>query len=156
MLTEIKRSKLARVVALSACTLLPAAYAQHNPSAPIRVSLVQLLVNPAQFDGKLVTVYGYLSMSREGDLLYLQPSDADNAILSNAIWIHRTEQMGKDRMHLNRKYVVVTGICQIGFREQLGTPSNGIRNVHGVGFWSDPNNPINVRIGQMPGVSSGP
>jgi hypothetical protein len=129
---------------------------QSPPPQPLQVSLIQLIATPDKFDGKLIYVCGLLEMSREGDLLFLDQSDRDNVILSNAIWVRRTEQMGKDRLTLNGKYVAVVGIFRVGFKEQLGTPGNGIPEVSHVEFWSDPNHPLDQRIRQIPGVSSNP
>lgn len=107
----------------------------------MNVSLVQLIATPEKFDGKLVFVFGFLEMNREGDLLFLHQSDSEHALLSNAIWVRRTEEMGKDRAKLNMKYVKVVGTFRAGFKEQLGIPSNGIPDVKGVTMWSDPSNP---------------
>jgi hypothetical protein len=147
--------KLIGITLLTPCLLAAAVLAQES-SQPVKVSLVQLIATPEKFDGKLVSVQGFLDMDREGDLLYLHQSDSENVILSNAIWVRRTEQMGKDKAKLNMKYVKVTGAFRLGFKEQLGNPSNGIPEVQSVELWSDPAHPVSQRIRQIPGVSPNP
>ena len=127
---------------------------QNSPSKPTQVSLIQLIATPEKYDGMTVIVYGFLEMNREGDLLFLSKVDSDNVILSNGIWIRRTEQMGKDRATLNGKYVV--GVFHAGFKEQLGNPAIGISEVQLVAIWSDPLHPLRDKLGQIPGVSSNP
>ena len=122
-------------------------------SSPLNVSLVELIATPKRFDGVLVNVVGYLDMSREGDLLYLHRTDSDNMLNSNAIWLHRTEQIGVDKKRLNHKYVKVVGIFRSGFKEQLGTPNCGIPDATRVELWSDPGDPVKRRLATVPGVT---
>lgn len=127
--------------------------AQRPEAGPQNVSLVELIASPQKFDGVLVNVIGYLDMSREGDLLYLHQTDSDNMLNSNAIWVHRTEEMGIDKTRLNHKYVTVVGVFRSGFKEQFGTPSCGIPNATRVESWSDPSNPVKRRLSTLPGVN---
>jgi hypothetical protein len=126
-----------------------------NAQQPSRVSLVQLIASPEKFDGKIVTVDGFLDMNREGDLLYLHEVDSKNLILANAIWINRTEQMGKNRLNLNMKYVKVVGKFKVGYKHS-NLPENGIFDVQSTEVWSDPSNPIGLRIKNIPGVNATP
>ena len=144
-----------RVAALVCVSCVLAMRAQ-APQQPINVSLVQLIATPEKYDGKLVLVSGFLDMGREGDLLFLHEEDDDNVILQNAIWVRRSEQMTKDKLTLNRKYVQVTGVFKVGYTEQLGVPPNGISDVRDVRFLSDPANPTGPRLCQLPGVPCGP
>jgi hypothetical protein len=121
--------------------------------APIRVSLVQLIAAPDKFDAKVVAVWGFLVMDREGDLLYLGQPDADNGLLENSIWIRRTEEMGKQKELLNRKYVKVVGTYRQNFYEQLGDPRGGIPEVRAVTLWSDPSYPMSEKIKELLGVT---
>ena len=79
---------------------------------PIPVSLVQLIASPEKFDGKLVTVRGYLeSVGARHDitahLLYLSREDAENR-LDNAVVVVASEQMRRDEEKSNRMYVTLT------------------------------------------------
>jgi hypothetical protein len=110
--------RITKLAIIAGCLLALSAFAQESPQQAAKVSLVQLIATPEKFDGKVVAVQGFLDMDREGDLLYLHQADSENVILSNAIWIRRTEQMGRDRAKLNMKYVKVVGTFRLGFKEQ--------------------------------------
>lgn len=144
-----------RIVAIILLIISAASFgaAEKFQSTPLNVSLLELIATPQRFDGVLVNVVGYLDMSREGDLLYLHQTDSENMLNSNAIWVHRTEQMGVDKIKINRKYVKVVGVFRSGFKEQLGTPSCGIPDPTRVESWSDPSNPVKRRLATLPGVT---
>src|SRR5712692_3477554 len=73
----------------------------------VQTSMVRLIANPKEFDGKRVTVVGFPHLTGEGDALYLHKEDADN-LLDNVLWIDTTEEMGRHREELNQKYVRFT------------------------------------------------
>lgn len=151
MLKNVRKSSITL-----ALLVMSTMHAQESTQQPTRVSLVQLIATPEKFNDKLVVVMGFLGMSREGDLLFLHQADAENMIDSNAIWVRRTEQIGKDREKLNMKYVRVIGSFRENFKEQLGNPRGGIPDVQNVTVWSYPANPISRKLGTIPGVNSGP
>ena len=146
-------SKLITLWYLAVYLGLPLASGETPDQRPLRVSLMQLIATPSQCDGKLVMVYGFLDMTREGDLLFLHREDCDNVLAENAIWLRRTEEIGKHRATLNRKYVSVVGVFKIGFTEHLGSPPNGIPDVKSVVVWSDPDHPLLEKLNGMTGVS---
>jgi hypothetical protein len=78
--------------------------------SPIHLSLVQLIAIPERFDGKLVSVTGFLHVDRELAVLFLGENDRNHAILENAITFHLNEQMGKDTKKLNENYVGLIGV----------------------------------------------
>ena len=111
---------ITRLLILTALCWSTVSLGQSPPPKPLPVSLIQLIATPDKFDGKLIHVFGLSAMSREGDLLYLDQADRDNVILSNAIWVRRTEQMGKDRMTLNGKSWLSSGSFVSDSRSNLG------------------------------------
>jgi hypothetical protein len=64
--------------------------------------------------------------------------------------------MNKDKTNLHLKYVRVTGIFRLGFKELLGNPSNGIPEVKSVVVWSDPASPLRQKLCGTPGVNCAP
>jgi hypothetical protein len=88
-------------------------------------SLLQLIVNPDQFEGKEISVIGFLSMGREGDLLYFHEEDENHVILQNAIQVHETAQMHRDAEKLNLKYVKLSGIFRISDRGKIPFIADG-------------------------------
>lgn len=139
------------------CYLLCAfAVEGQNSQKALKLSLLQLIAVPEKFDQKLVSVQGFLEMSREGDLLYLGREDSENMISHNAIWVRRTEQTGRNRATLNESYVTVVGKFDANFKEHWGDPTGGISDVEDVKVWSNPEHPISQRIKEMPGVDARP
>ena len=51
------------------------------------VSLLQLIVTPERWDGKVVSVAGFMHLEFEGDGLYLHREDFTQGLSQNAIWI---------------------------------------------------------------------
>ena len=64
-----------------------AAAAAQAARAPQEVSLIELVANPARFDGKQVRVTGYLVREFEGDAIYLHRDDYDHGIRRNGLWV---------------------------------------------------------------------
>jgi hypothetical protein len=90
------------------CTLFAAkARPQEQPE---NVTMVQLVANPEQFDGKLIRVIGFLRLEFEGDVLYLHREDYENALLGNGIWVDVTPEISKQADTLNMHYVLLEGI----------------------------------------------
>ncbi len=72
-------------------------------------SLIQIIANPEKFDGKEVSVAGFLLIEHEGDALYFHREDYEHGLLENSIWVDTTAEMAKEKAGLNLKYVIVTG-----------------------------------------------
>jgi hypothetical protein len=85
----------------------------------VSVSMLHLLTTPEQFDGKLVSVIGFLTMDHEGDLLFAHQEDAVHVILGNAVQIVGTKQMFAEREKLDMKYVKVLGTFKAGNRRRI-------------------------------------
>jgi hypothetical protein len=109
-------------------------------------SMVQLIVNPEQFDGKEISIIGFLSMGREGDLLYFHEEDGTHAILQNAIRVQGSKQMHRDAEKLNLKYVKLSGIFHVNDRSKVPFYSGTINDVRSCELWSDPNYPVSQKI----------
>ena len=75
------------------------------------VSLVQLLANPKEFDGRRVAVAGYAAVEFENNALYLHKEDRDWFLTKNALWVDYDNDKvdERDRKACNGKYVVLTG-----------------------------------------------
>jgi hypothetical protein len=104
---------------------------------PAQVSLVQLIATPERFEGKLISVIGFLELSRESSVLYLRDEDYKHVILMNGVWLDRNETMRKD---MNLKYVKIVGVFRTGLRN-AGFLAGGITNVKTCLAWSDLEHP---------------
>lgn len=129
---------LAILILILACSVFAGvcAWGQHVPQS---VSLIRLIASPEKFDGKLVTVRGFLVADWSGHdnhavgVLYLYKEDADND-LGNSVLVIPNEQMRRDAEKINRMYVILTG-----------TFRNGIRDVQNCSLLSDPNRPARLK-----------
>jgi hypothetical protein len=52
-----------------------------------KVSMLQLIANPAAFHRKRVRVIGYLVLEFEGSALYLHAEDFQHGLTDNGIWV---------------------------------------------------------------------
>jgi hypothetical protein len=122
---------------------------------PIDVSLIRLVASPEKYDGKFVRVAGYFSAGREGDGLFVNKTDYDNALIANGIWVRRPDSKICNAKELDQKYIQITGIFKSDFKEQLGTPDSGILTVFTCRFWSNPSSPVVQKLEDLhkPNVS---
>ena len=109
------------------------------------VSLVQLIATPEKFDGKMVTVRGYLeSMGAHHDstahFLSLGREDAQNR-LDNAVVVAASEQMRRDEEKINHMYVTLTGMSRT-VRTSNGSSASTIKDVQRCTVWPYPKRPI--------------
>lgn len=86
---------------------------------PEQVSLIQLIARPEKYDGRLINIIGYLSLDREHSALYLHKEDFDHSLMSNAVSVHPTEAMLRDRQELRGRYVILIGVFRAGERGRL-------------------------------------
>jgi len=78
------------------------------------VSLIQLIANPAKYDGKQVLVVGFLRLEFEGNALYLHADDYKNNIYGNAIGVGVTKQWRWSKDEVNMHYVMLGGTFRAG------------------------------------------
>jgi hypothetical protein len=74
---------------------------------PLEVSMVQLIANPKDYDGKVVRVVGFMKLEFEGNGIYLHRDDYKNNIFKNGLWIDTNEDIDKKAVELDQKYVLV-------------------------------------------------
>jgi hypothetical protein len=126
------------LVALVACSHsdLPAVYG----SAPIDASLVQLLAEPAEFDGRLVRVIGFCSIEFEGNAIYLHREDYEQGILKNAMWLSLGDMLPPARQELSarlhEKYCIVEGRITSRQNGHMGAFGGEIAELTRLDLWS--------------------
>jgi hypothetical protein len=119
-------------------------------TSPMVVSVIQLIATPEKFEGKLISVIGFLRLEHpEGYLLYLHKEDYDNVELANALWVDATEEMGKNRGKLELKYVKIVGTFRAGHEKRNLFSPGGITDIKDCQFWSDPASPLENKIKAM-------
>jgi len=77
---------------------------EKDSDKPLRCSIVRLLANPDQYDGRKVRTFGYLVLESENKALYLSEADAAAGIHANAVWLE-----GALPEALGSKYVMIEG-----------------------------------------------
>ncbi len=75
----------------------------------IRVSVVNLIANPKDYDGKRVLVGGFYVLETEESVLYLSREAAEFGIFALGIWID-FEESGLDPSQFNGKIVSLIGV----------------------------------------------
>ena len=123
------------LVAAVALFSSPPVHSQEKPSA----GLITLLANPDKFDGKQITVIGYLVLDRQkkhipGAFLFLHEEDAKN-LLPNSAQVIPSEQMLRDAEKIDGLYVLITGVVH-------AKDAVIIRDVQTCKAWSDPRRPL--------------
>jgi hypothetical protein len=116
---------------------------------PVQTSLIQLIATPDKFDGKTVSVTGFLHVGRESALLFLGQNDHDHDIAANAISFRLDEKIGKDTKELKENYVTLVGIFHAPQRPGAYPCPNGkIDPVERYRIWSTLSNPEGRRLDQ--------
>jgi hypothetical protein len=148
--------KLSFALTLFASAVLPVSIVGQTTHSqlPEHVSMFQLIATPERFDGKLISVVGFLTLGREADDVFPYELDVIHLLTSNAVAVERTKEMEKNEASLNRKYVHLIGIFRKADKEQLGVGL--ITKITTCQIWSDPNLPISRRLREIPGLSSTP
>lgn len=99
------------------------------------VSMIQLIANPQQYDGKPIRVIAFLNLEFEGNALYLHREDFDRSIVSNAVWISLEDDQVRTSRKLSGGYVLVEGIFSAKDRGHFGMFSGSIQQVTRIQGW---------------------
>jgi len=99
------------------------------------VSMIQLIANPQQYDGKPIRVMAFLHLEFEGNALYLHREDFDKSLLSNAVWISLDDQKIRTSKKFSGGYVLVEGIFNAKDQGHLGSFSGSIQQVTRLQSW---------------------
>lgn len=92
----------------------------------VRVPLVALLADPERFDGRFVTVDGFLNLEYEGDAIYQSRSDFDEMLFGNAIWVDGPKfEEPLARRALSGRYVSLTGRFNADMHGHMGMFAGG-------------------------------
>lgn len=117
---------------LLALTIGGAAYADE----PGDVSIIQLITNPQQFDGKLVRVIGFMHLEFEGDAVYLHREDFEYSMEKNSLAIELSDSQGRSWRKLNDHYVIVEGRFSATAQGHFGTRAGSLQDVIRLSNWS--------------------
>lgn len=103
------------------------------------VSLIQLIANPQQYDGKKVQFIGFLRLEYEGNAAYLHQEDYENGIYKNAIWIDVPADMSdRQKADTNLHYVIFSGTFRAALHGHMDLFSGTLSNVYRLEVWPAP------------------
>ena len=103
------------------------------------VPLMQLIVNPEKYHGKLVRVIGVSRIEFEGDSIWFTKEHYKHRIHENSLWIEPDyNALGATRQQLeqfNGKYVLMEGIFNQDNHGHMGMYSGALENVTRFQLW---------------------
>jgi hypothetical protein len=102
---------------------------------PASVSLVQLIASPESFDGKDVSVVGFLHLGFESNHLFLHREDCEVRIYRNSLWVDLDPKVKADAAKLNLHYVWLTGTFSASDKGHLSMSSGAVKGVREIMAW---------------------
>jgi hypothetical protein len=120
------------LLALLSCIVRPAVAAE-----PLDVSMIQLIANPKDYDGKLVRVGGFMNLEFDGNAIYLHQDDYKHNITKNGLGADVSDDIRKKSADFDLKYVVVVGTFNAQMTGHLGLWSGSIQKITRCMAWPE-------------------
>jgi hypothetical protein len=105
---------------------------------PQNVSMVALLANVQNFDGKLILTQGFLLIKPDMDTLYLHEEDYRYGLDKNGFVLDIPENQRYKLKELNLKYVLIVGIMHSKNPDAVYRCSGTIVNITRLQAWGQP------------------
>jgi hypothetical protein len=103
---------------------------------PLQISIIQLIADPAAYNGKMVQVIGFLHLEFEGDALYLHREDFEMTLTRNSVWINRPRDLTKAQTEaINNHYVLCVGVFQADRNGHMGLFTGEIHQITHLELW---------------------
>lgn len=83
-------------------------------------SIIQVIANPKDFDGKVVRFEGVTNIEFEGNGIYLSKEHWNARVTSFGIWMDLNDELTKSKRWLNGKYCIVEGTFHANDRGHMG------------------------------------
>jgi hypothetical protein len=132
----------------SALSFSPNGTLQQNSADSSRVglvSLVRVIANPKEFDGKRIQVMGFIHLEFEGDAIYLSREDYQYGLDQNAIWLSIPKAEVEKYREINDSYAVVEGTFNADVKGHMGSFSGSIENITMLRRWAKARTPNGSR-----------
>jgi hypothetical protein len=81
----------------------------HTDDSTRADSLVAVLANPTSYEGKVITVRGFVNLEKDGDAIYLGADDYRWAVTANGVWLHMPRCSNRAGEPVHRGYMTVVG-----------------------------------------------
>lgn len=105
---------------------------------PQNVSMVALLANSQNFDGKLILTQGFLLIKPDMDTLYLHEEDYRHGLDKNAFVLDIPEKQRSKLKKLNLKYVLIVGTMHSRNPDAVYRCSGTIVDITRLEAWGQP------------------
>ena len=102
---------------------------------PEQVSILQLIATPEKFDGKYISVVGFLRVEFEGNVLYLHQDDYEHHIYKNGVWVAFEPKAKESAENLNMHYVFVIGTFDAADEGHLSMASGSVKHISDLMIW---------------------
>jgi hypothetical protein len=99
------------------------------------VSLIQLIADPAEHHGKLISAVGFCWLEFEGNGLYVHREDFEHGVYANALWLDLGWPEPEEYLGLSGEYVLVEGIFDATQRGHGGLFSGEVKEVRRMMRW---------------------
>jgi hypothetical protein len=109
------------------------------------VSLVELIANPATYDGLRVRVIGWLNLEFEGNAIYLHREDHTYAIMSNGLWVELGSGLPREPA-CNKGYALIEGRFDARNPGHMGLWSGAIVDIDRCMPWGERSAPPPAEI----------
>jgi uncharacterized Zn ribbon protein len=80
---------------------------------PTIVSMINLIATPEKFDGKMVSVVGFLAIETEDARLYLSEEDYRHYIAENGVFVDVNGEVTKNMEKADGHYVSLVGVFKL-------------------------------------------
>src|SRR5258707_14637822 len=87
---------------------------------PVRASMIDVLANPEKYDGKTISVKGFLRLEFEGDALYFHREDFEQSLTDDAVWMDVGNLSPEKIKGVSDRYVIVVGKFDAGKHGHMG------------------------------------
>jgi hypothetical protein len=75
--------------------------------------VINLIATPERYDGKVISVIGFLSIDPEDPRLFLSEEDYQRNIMNNGIFVDAIKEVQKGIEQKDLHYVVITGVFKL-------------------------------------------
>lgn len=93
------------------------------------VSLIELIANPEKYDGKLISVKGYVHLEFESNAIYLHREDYEHGLSRNSLWLSVNDEVFEQKEKYSDKYALVEGTFNARSKGHFGMHSGSVESI---------------------------
>jgi hypothetical protein len=101
------------------------------------VSIVELIANPAKYDGKRVRLMGYIHFEFEGNGIYLHKDDHQFSLGYNGLWVEWAARATRSS-ECQDTYALIEGTFRASHRGHMGLRSGAVTDMTRCMKWPPP------------------